>query len=70
MTRHRDSVQLYADIKEFANAGQLINHGIAPYEHNPQSRESYFVTLENDKSDQRTVWGSISSGPCERPHQR
>ncbi len=57
MTRHRDSVQLYADIKEFANAGQLIDHGIAPYEHNPQSRESYFVTLENDKSDQRTVWG-------------
>ncbi|UXU08148.1 Ti-type conjugative transfer relaxase TraA [Agrobacterium tumefaciens] len=57
MTRHRDSVQLYADIKEFTNAGRLIDQGIAPYEHNPQSRESYFVTLENDKSDQRTVWG-------------
>ncbi|MGV1902389.1 Ti-type conjugative transfer relaxase TraA [Agrobacterium sp. 22-3674b3] len=57
MTRHRDSVQLYADIKEFANAGRLVDHGIAPHEHNPQSRDSYFVTLENDKGEQRTVWG-------------
>ncbi|WP_035252340.1 BID domain-containing protein, partial [Agrobacterium tumefaciens] len=57
MTRHRDSVQLYADIKEFAKAGRLVDHGVAPYENHPQSRESYFVTLENDKGDQRTVWG-------------
>ncbi|AUC13011.1 Ti-type conjugative transfer relaxase TraA [Rhizobium sp. Y9] len=57
MTRHRDSVQLYADITEFSNAGRLVDHGVAPYEHNPQSRDSYFVTLENDKGDQRTVWG-------------
>ncbi|NSY45969.1 Ti-type conjugative transfer relaxase TraA [Agrobacterium tumefaciens] len=57
MTRHRDSVQLYADIKEFAKAGRLVDHGIAPYEHNPQSRESYFVTLENDKGERRTMWG-------------
>ncbi len=57
MTRHRDSVQLYADIKEFASAGRLVDHGIAPYEHNPQSRESYFVTLENDKGERHTVWG-------------
>jgi len=57
MTRHRDSVQLYADITEFSNAGRLVDHGVAPYEHNPQSRASYFVTLENDKGDLRTVWG-------------
>ena len=57
MTRHRDSVQLYADITEFTKAGRLVDHGAAPYEHNPQSRGSYFVTLENDKGDQRTVWG-------------
>ncbi len=57
MTRHRDSVQLYADIKEFAKAGRLVDHGVAPYEHNPQSRDSYFVTLENDKGERRTVWG-------------
>ncbi|WP_421388582.1 Ti-type conjugative transfer relaxase TraA, partial [Agrobacterium tumefaciens] len=57
MTRHRDSVQLYANTQEFARAGRLVDHGIAPYEHNPQSRESYFVTLENDKGERRTVWG-------------
>ncbi len=57
LTRHRDSVQLYADITEFSNAGRLVDHGVAPYEHNPQSRDSYFVTLEDDKGNQRTVWG-------------
>ncbi len=57
MTRHRDGVQLYAGIEEFTSAGRLVDHGVAPYEHNPQSRESYFVTLENDKANQRTVWG-------------
>ncbi len=57
MTRHRDGVQLYANITEFSNAGRLVDHGVAPYEHNPQSRASYFVTLANDKGDQRTVWG-------------
>ncbi|MQB40199.1 Ti-type conjugative transfer relaxase TraA [Agrobacterium tumefaciens] len=57
MTRHRDGVQLYADMKEFASAGRLVDHGVAPYEHNPQSRDSYFVTLENDKGERRTVWG-------------
>ena len=57
MTRHRDSVQLYANSQEFTKAGRLVDHGIASYEHNPQSRDSYFVTLENDKGEQRTVWG-------------
>ncbi len=57
MTRHRDSVQLYADIQEFIKAGRLVDHGVAPYEHHHQARENYFVTLENDKGDQRTVWG-------------
>ncbi|TRA94408.1 MULTISPECIES: Ti-type conjugative transfer relaxase TraA [Rhizobium/Agrobacterium group] len=57
MTRHRDGAQLYAAQDEFTNAGRLVDHGAAPYEHNPEARESYFVTLENDKGDQRTVWG-------------
>ncbi|MGV1788320.1 MULTISPECIES: Ti-type conjugative transfer relaxase TraA [Agrobacterium] len=57
MTRHRDSVQLYANSQEFARAGRLVDHGVAPYEHHRQARENYFVTLENDKGDQRTVWG-------------
>lgn len=57
MTRHRESVQLYADSQEFANAGRLVDHGVAPYEHNRQARENYFVTLENDKGERHTVWG-------------
>ncbi|OCJ37229.1 Ti-type conjugative transfer relaxase TraA [Agrobacterium tumefaciens] len=57
MTRHRDSVQLYADIQEFTNAGRLVDHGVAPYGHNREARENYFVTLENDKGEPHTVWG-------------
>ncbi|WCA60700.1 Ti-type conjugative transfer relaxase TraA [Agrobacterium tumefaciens] len=57
MTRHRDSVQLYADSQEFTKAGRLVDHGVAPYEHNRQARENYFVTLENDKGERHTVWG-------------
>ncbi|OYR32788.1 ti-type conjugative transfer relaxase TraA [Brucella lupini] len=57
MTRHRDGVQLYAAQDEFTNAGRLVEHGAAPYEHDPQKSDSYFVTLENDKGERRTLWG-------------
>lgn len=57
MTRHRDGVQLYAAQDEFTNAGRLVEHGVAPYEHQPGNRDSYFVTLENGKGEQRTLWG-------------
>lgn len=57
MTRHRDGVQLYADRQEFSNAGRLVEHGAAPYEHDPKNGKSYFVTLESDKGEQRTIWG-------------
>jgi len=63
MTRYRDGVQLYAAQDEFTNAGQtlaagrLVEHGAAPYEHDPQKSGSYFVTLENDKGERRTLWG-------------
>ncbi|MBB5278662.1 Ti-type conjugative transfer relaxase TraA [Rhizobium rosettiformans] len=57
MTRHRDGVELYADSQEFTNAGRLVDHGVAPYEHDPKARESYFVSLENNIGEQRTVWG-------------
>ncbi|HEV7326602.1 MAG TPA: Ti-type conjugative transfer relaxase TraA [Bosea sp. (in: a-proteobacteria)] len=57
MTRHRDGVQLYAAQDEFTNAGRLVEHGAAPFEHDPQKSGSYFVTLENDKGEQRTLWG-------------
>ncbi|PYE29871.1 Ti-type conjugative transfer relaxase TraA [Rhizobium sp. PP-F2F-G38] len=59
MTRHRDGAQLYAAQEEFAgrNAGRLIEHGVAPYEHKAGNRDSYFVTLENDQGQRHTTWG-------------
>ncbi len=59
MTRHRDGAQLYAAQGEFTDrqAGRLVEHGAAPFEHDPQKSDSYFVTLENDKGEQRTLWG-------------
>lgn len=57
MTRHRDAAQLYAAQEEFTKAGKLVDHGAAPYEHNPEARDSYFVTLENAEGEQSTIWG-------------
>jgi Ti-type conjugative transfer relaxase TraA len=57
MTRHRDGVQLYAGQVEFTNAGRLVEHGAAPFEHKEGNSESYFVTLENAKGEKRTLWG-------------
>ncbi len=58
MTRHRDGVQLYAGRDEFAGrqGGVLVEHGPAPYEHNPENRESYYITLERG-GERHTVWG-------------
>lgn len=59
MTRHRDGAQLYAGMDEFSSrqAGRLVEHGTAPYHHDPNNRDSYFVTLENDRGQKHTVWG-------------
>ena len=59
MTRHRDDVQLYAGRDEFAGrqGGVLVEHGPAPYEHNPENRESYYVTLERGDGERHTIWG-------------
>jgi len=59
MTRHRDGVQLYVDRQEFMdhNAGRLVEHGKAPYEHDPKNRDSYYVTLETDGGKRHTTWG-------------
>jgi len=37
-------------------AGQLIEHGRAPYHHDPHERMSYFVKIETARAD-RTIWG-------------
>lgn len=59
MSRHRHEVTLYAAQDEFGlrASGKLVEHGIAPFEHDPSARDSYFVTLENDKGEQHTTWG-------------
>jgi Large polyvalent protein-associated domain 7 len=37
-------------------AGTLVEHGRAPYQHNPKEPLSYYVKIETPKGD-RTVWG-------------
>ncbi|PYE43615.1 Ti-type conjugative transfer relaxase TraA [Rhizobium sp. PP-F2F-G20b] len=60
MTRHRDSVQLYASQDAFtdAKAGKLVAFGTAPYAHDPKNRDSTFVTIKTDKGETQTVWGT------------
>ncbi|WP_454872531.1 LPD7 domain-containing protein [Paraburkholderia xenovorans] len=37
--------------------GQLIRHGVAPYQHEANGARSYFVTLRDAAGADRTVWG-------------
>lgn len=39
-----------------AVVGKLVEHGEAPYEHNPKKERSYFVKVETETGT-RTVWG-------------
>ncbi|NTB87959.1 Ti-type conjugative transfer relaxase TraA [Agrobacterium tumefaciens] len=59
MTRHREAAELHVGMEEFTNrrGGILVEHGVAPYEHKPGNRDSYFVTLEDSDGQQRTIWG-------------
>ncbi|PRA81040.1 Ti-type conjugative transfer relaxase TraA [Ochrobactrum sp. MYb29] len=59
MSRHRHEVTLYAAQDEFGlrQSGKLVEHGIAPFENDPDNRDSYFVTVENDKGELHTTWG-------------
>ncbi|RWA75257.1 MAG: Ti-type conjugative transfer relaxase TraA [Mesorhizobium sp.] len=58
LTRHRDAARLYVGLEEFTNrGGVLVDHGEAPFEHKPENKESYFVTLETADGKQNTIWG-------------
>lgn len=59
MTRHREGAVLYASHEEFGDrrSGRLIEHGKAPYQHDPSKRGSYYVTLESGTGQRHTVWG-------------
>jgi len=36
--------------------GRLVDHGSAPYQHNPKEEMSYFVRIETERGD-RDIWG-------------
>ncbi|ENV35485.1 Ti-type conjugative transfer relaxase TraA [Acinetobacter gerneri] len=57
MTRHKEQATMYAGADDFIKTGSLVAHGVAPYEHDKGNHDSYFVTLENAKGEQHTVWG-------------
>lgn len=59
MTRHREAAELYFGIDEFTSrrGGILVGHGVAAYEHKPEDRDSYFVTLESGAGQRGTIWG-------------
>lgn len=38
-------------------AGRLVEHGVAPFEHNKVNKDSYFVVLENSDGKLSTTWG-------------
>lgn len=49
---------LYVGLDQFTNRGGiLVDHGEAPYEHDPQNKDSYYVTLETGDGKQNTIWG-------------
>lgn len=42
---------------DLAKGARLVAHGTAPYDHNPKNKDSYFVTVENESGQSKTVWG-------------
>ncbi|MDQ0655203.1 LPD7 domain-containing protein [Pseudomonas cedrina] len=38
-------------------AGRLVEHGVAPYNHEKDNKASYFVVLENSDGQLSTTWG-------------
>lgn len=39
-----------------AYAGKVLEHGVAPYNHDPKEKPNYFVKMQTDKGEE-TVWG-------------
>lgn len=38
-------------------AGRLVEHGVAPYNHEKDNKDNYFVVLENSDGQLSTTWG-------------
>ncbi|WLI91072.1 LPD7 domain-containing protein [Massilia sp. R2A-15] len=65
LTERGDSAKAVAMASELATerfqqqrvyVGRLLEHGRAPYEHNPDEKQNYFVTIKTIDGD-RTIWG-------------
>lgn len=37
--------------------GKVVSHGAAPYKNDPANSDSYYVELEGDNNESRTLWG-------------
>ena len=37
--------------------GNVVNHGSAPYKNDPANTDSYYVELQGDNGESRTLWG-------------
>lgn len=38
------------------HVGKLVDHGAAPYKHDPKNNSSYYATIENSKGEKNTIW--------------
>ena len=38
------------------HVGKLVDHGAAPYNHDPKNSSSYYATIENSKGEKNTIW--------------
>ncbi|RWA45620.1 hypothetical protein AU476_00890 [Cupriavidus sp. UYMSc13B] len=42
---------------DLTKGARLVAHGAAPYDHNPKNKDSYYVTVESESGQSKTVWG-------------
>lgn len=46
-----------AMIKKEDGSGRIVDFGSAPYEHDPNNKANYFITLEKSNGAHATIWG-------------
>lgn len=53
---HREAQSAHPGRRDGLLTGKLVDHGRAPYRHDPREPMSYFVKIETPRGD-RTIWG-------------
>ncbi len=48
------------------HVGKLVDHGAAPYKHDPKNNSSYYATIENSKGEKKYNLGEGSGTYFER----